>query len=332
MINQLDIRRASRRPATRLVAVLLVALLAVTATIALAAGTSRERGPRWAASLPAPLILAQGVSSANQDHVFFDPPRDFAMMRPVFNAVSLLPGDPALVAVARRAGLAVVLEFDYKKEFFAGEDITEKVARVVAQIRAHPGTVSAIHVADRLNEKYTAEEGLRYLAATGGVFHRDVPGVPVLANTPDWELTCGLPGQRTCKNNDPRFAHETNATLDRFHDSGHLDGLSISNNLKNFDAKAQRTAWKRARERWPEPFILWSTSSQLSFGADTHDGTPDPVRATEAYMQAPMDEGAHGIAIWAWHQLYDGAVYTFLNKDGSTNPVWDRMAAVAQQL
>jgi hypothetical protein len=25
-------------------------------------------------------------------------------------------------------------------------------------------------------------------------------------------------------------------------------------------------------------------------------------------------------------------VYTFLNKDGTTNPVWERMAAVARQL
>lgn len=334
MIDRLHIRRASSHPATRLGAVLLAALLAVTGAIALAGGTpsSTEDGRRWAAPLPAPLILAQGVSSANQDHVFFDPQRDFALMRPVFNAVSLLPGDPALVTVARSAGLAVVLEFDYKKEFFAGEDISEKVARVVAQIRAHPRTVSAIHVADRLNEKYTAEEGLRYLEATGGVFQRKVPDVPVLANTPDWELTCGLPDQRSCQNNDPRFAYETNATLDRFHDSGHLDGLSISNNLKNFDTAVQRTAWKRARARWPEPFILWSTSSQLSFGADTHDGTPDPVLATDAYMRAPMIEGAQGLAIWAWHQLYDGEVYTFLNKDGSTNPVWERMAAVAKEL
>jgi hypothetical protein len=325
------VRPRGRRAAPWLLG-LVAALVAATAAAALWSRTPDSEASRFAAPLPSPVVVAQGVSSANAEHVFFDPARDFAMMRPVFNAVSLLPGDPVLVAVARRAGLAVVLEFDYKNEFFAGEDISEKVARVVEQIRAHPRTVSAVHVADRLNEKYTAAEGLRYLEATGGVFHREVPGVPVMANTPDWELTCGLPDQRSCENNDPRFAHETNATLDRFHVSGHLDGLSIYNNLKNFDTAAQRTAWKRARERWPEPFILWSTSSQLSFGASTHDGTPNPILATDAYMRAPMDEGAQGLAIWAWHQLYDGEVYTFLNKDGSTNSLWERMAAVAEQL
>jgi len=306
----------------------LATLMALTACLSVPterSATAPAKG--YGAPLPQPVILAQGVSSANQDHVFFDPRRDFAMMRSVFNAVSLLPGDPALVDAARRAGLAVVLEFDYKNEFFAGGDISEKVARVVKQVRSHPGTVSAIHVADRLNEKYSAEQGLQYLAATGGVFDRELPDVPVLANTPDWELTCGMPGQRTCDNNDPRFSHETNATLDAFHDSGLLDGFTISNNLKSFDAVVQRSAWRRARARWPEPFILWSTSSQLSFGEDVYSGTPDPTLATEAYMQAPMDSGAQGLAIWAWHQLYDGRVYTFLNKDGSSNPLWRRMEA-----
>ena len=60
--------------------------------------------------------------------------------------------------------------------------------------------------------------------------------------------------------------------------------------------------------------------------------SPDPVRATDACTRAPIDERAQGLAIWAWHQLYDGDVYTFLNKDGSTNPVWERMAAVAERL
>ena len=149
------------------------------------------------------------------------------------------------------------------------------------QIRADPRTVSAIHVADRLNEKYTAEEGLRYLAATGGVFHREVPGVPVLANTPDWELTCGMPDQRSCDNNDPRFASETNVTLDRFHDSGHLDGLSISNNLKNFDAAAQPPPGS-GRGAMARPVPPLEHVLQLSFGAAARDGTPDPVRATDA--------------------------------------------------
>ena len=128
---------------------------------------------------------------------------------------------------------------------------------------AHPRTVSAIHVADRLNERYTAEEGLRYLAATGGVFHREVPGVPVLANTPDWELTCGL----------------------------RISGPAT-------------TTTPSSR---PRPTRPWTGSTT----AVNSTACPSPVRATDAYMRAPMEEGAQGLAIWAWHQLYDGEVYTF---------------------
>jgi hypothetical protein len=112
------------------------AVMALTvAAVALAgcSGTSGETGPGgssassvasgpvttpagiYAAPLPGPLVLAQGVSSANPAHLFRSQAWDFTAMRAVFDAVSLLPGDQATVQEARRAGLAVVLEFDYKK-------------------------------------------------------------------------------------------------------------------------------------------------------------------------------------------------------------------------
>jgi len=288
--------------------------------------------PTLAAPLPRPAIVAQGVSSANQAHLFADSAWDFATMRQAFNTVALLPGERAAVDAARRAGLAVVLEFDYKADFFAGRDISAKIRAVADQISDHPGTVSAVHVADRLNEKYSADEGLRYLAATGGVLHHLVPGVPVVVNAPDWQLTCGLPGQASCRSHGPRYQHETHATLDRFYRSGFVDGLSISNNLKQADPAAQRIAWQRARARWPEPFRLWTTCSQLSFGEERFPGTPDPVRATEAYIRVPLEQGAEAAALWAWHQLYDGRVHTFLDKPGTSNAMWAQMSATARSL
>lgn len=285
-----------------------------------------------AGRLPKLLVIAQGVSSANPAHLFRSWPWDFSTMRQVFNAVSLLPGDPDAVAAARRAGLAVVLEFDYKNEFFAGEDISDKVRRVADQIRADPGTIAAIHVADRLNEKYSAAEGLRYLAATGGVLHRLAPGVPVFVNAPDWQLTCGLPGQASCGSHGAEYQYETDATLDAFRHSGDVDGLSIADNLKNFDVAAQQVAWRRARSRWPAPFLLWATCSQLSFGAEQYTGSPPAAQAAAAYMTTPARAGVEGLALWAWHQQYDDQVDTFLNKDGSPNAMWDAMRAAAGEL
>jgi hypothetical protein len=252
-------------------------------------------------------------------------------MRQVFNAVSLLPGNQSMVDAARSAGLAVVLEFDYKADFFAGKDISAKVAAVADQIDSHPGTISAVHVADRLDERYSAEQGLRYLAATGGVLHRLAPGVPVLVNASDWELTCGLPGQSTCGSHGTRYQYETDATLDAFASSGFLDGISIADNLKNLDASAQVVAWQRARARWPKPFLLWATCSQLSFGEPGYRGG-DASAATRAYMLVPVGLGADAVALWAWHQQYQGAVYTFLDKGGSPNAMWASMSAAAARI
>jgi len=297
------------------------------------AGPTATRARSYAAPLPRPLLLAQGVSSANSQHRFRSQTWDFARMRAVFNTVSLLPGDRAAVQKARGAGLAVVLEFDYKKDFFAGEDISRKVQAIVDQIKSNPGTVSAIHVADRLNEDYNAQQGLRYLAATGGVFHRELPGVPVIVNVADRELTCGLPGQSSCVAFDPHYRFESNTTLDVLKRSGYVDGFTVADNVKNNDAAVQARAWRAARARWPSPFILWSTCSQMSFPAARQPGGVREANAlVAAYMTGPVRGGAEGLALWAWHQLYDGSIYTFLNKNGSSNDLWRAMAATSARL
>ena len=285
------------------------------------------------AVLPATPIVAQGVSSANPAHLVRDRAWDFAEMRKTFNTVALLPGDPSAVQQARTAGLSVVLEFDYKAYFFRGEDISAKVDAVVQQIQAAPGVVAAIDIADRINERSAPPQALDYLAATAGVLHREVPGIPVLVNVSDWQLTCGRPNQSACNSHDPRFRFETHATVDMLYRSGYVDGFTIADNLKNNDVEAQRAAWVAARTRWPAPFILWSTCSQLSFPEARYPGTAETAAAAAgAYMSAPMAGGADGLALWAWHQKYDGGYYSFLDKGGGTNPLWTSMVAAARTI
>jgi hypothetical protein len=207
------------------------------------------------------------------------------------------------------------------------------VLSVVHQIQAAPGTIVAVHIADRINEKYAPAEGVRYLAATGGVLHRYVPGVPVIVNVSDWELTCGRAGQSSCGSHDARFQYETNAVVDELYHSGYIDGFTVADNIKNDSVDAQVDAWTVARARWPAPFILWSTCSQLSFPDASYPGTAqDASSLVAAYMRAPMEGGADGLALWAWHQSYQGSFYSFLNKDGSGNPLWTAMASASNQL
>lgn len=308
-------------------------VLAAIGGLGVAPANASAATPTLAAPLPLRPLIAQGVSSADQAHLLRDRGWDFAQMRKVFNAVSLLPGDPGAVQAAHYAGLAVIMEFDYKSYFFNGQDITAKVDAVVRQVRAAPGTIAAIDVADRLNEKYSPAQGLQYLAATAGVFHRELPGVPVIVNVSDWQLTCGRPEQSSCASHDSRFQYEVDSTLDTFYRSGYVDGFTIADNIKNNNVEAQQAAWTVARNRWAPPFLLWSTCSQLSFPDDAYPGTAaDASQAAAAYMTAPVDGGADGLALWAWHQLYSGSVYSFLNKDGAPNPMWTAMTSSAAQI
>lgn len=337
----------ARSPGSRLVpTVIALATAAVTLTACSGPGVrtgsggstvaaSRADVPAgaYAAPLPRPVVLAQGVSSATPGHLIRSRAWDFAQMRKVFDAVSLLPGDQAAVREARQAGLAVVLEFDYKKYLFAGQDISAKVQAVVDQVKSNPRTISAIDVSDRLNQDYDPQQDLQYLAATGGVFHHELPGVPVLAGVSDGDLTCGLPGQSACGSFGPGYQYETNTTLDTLKRSGYLDGFIASDNIKNNDVVVQVHAWQMARALWPSPFIVWSTCSQLSFPGAREPAGPGTAAALVAtYMTGPAQGGAQGLALWAWHQLYDGSFYTFLNKDGSSNDVWRDMTAASASL
>ena len=106
----------------------------------------------------------------------------------------------------------------------------------------------------------------------------------------------------------------------------------MADNIKNNDAAVQVRAWQAARARWPSPFILWSTCSQLSFPDASQPGGRAAAALVAAYMTGPARGGAQGLALWAWHQLYQGSIYTFLNKDGSSNDLWRDMAAASVSL
>jgi hypothetical protein len=71
----------------------------------------------------------------------------------------------------------------------------------------------------------------------------------------------------------------------------------------------------------------------MSFpGARQPGGTQAANALVGAFMTGPWRGGAGGLALWAWHQLYDGSIYTFLNKDGSSNDLWRAMAAASASL
>jgi hypothetical protein len=121
--------------------------------------------------------------------------------------------------------------------------------------------------------------------------------------------------------------------LDRFVHSGYIDGFTIADNIKNDASGVQLSAWRTARERWPAPFLLVSTCSQVSFPQERYDqGAAAARQLVAAYVEAPLQGGADGTALWAWHQMYDGALYTILDKDGGENALWQQLKAVTHGL
>src|SRR5262249_46480138 len=98
--------------------------------------------------LPRPLFKTH-FNSGKDKYVFESRAADLGRIAQAFNGVIVDAGDPGLVDAAREAGLAVIVEFDKKNDYLAGKSVDPVVRKVIAQVKAHPGTISAIRVADR---------------------------------------------------------------------------------------------------------------------------------------------------------------------------------------
>jgi hypothetical protein len=306
--------------------------------------------PNLVCSVAALLFVAQGDGFNRPQKLFHDRATDFSLVKQAFNTVTVAPGDQSWVDDARRAGLKVILEFDYKWEFVAGRDISGKVDAIARQVETNPGTVVGVFVADRLNSwanpsrsrldaearpAIPPETMIKYLEATGGIFHRRLRGIPVYVDVSDSQLTCDLPGQTTCRyvlSPSSMWRYENHEVLQRLKASGHVDGFFLADNLQNDDASAQTSAWRTARAAWPKPFVLVPRTAKLSFGDESFPGGAEQaMKQTRAWVEIPLQQGADGVALWGWHIPWADHgvpdVRTWLNKDGRSNPLWEAMKA-----
>jgi hypothetical protein len=275
-------------------------------------------------------VLVTHFNTGQPPYVFKSRCADLAKMRKAFNAVIVKAGDQQLVEDARASGLAVYVEMDRKSDFARGRDVSDDVQRIVRQVKDNPGTIAGIRVADRLNGSLDPDKGVEYLKATGGVFHREIPGVPVFADVVNWELVCGKRGQRNCfVLRFSRYRFEVNKVLTRFYKSGHLDGFMLALDITRDDPAVVASAFRKARKLWPRPFQLLARTAP-SFDEPTYPGDAASARRlTDTVARAPLAAGADGVDLWAWHRPYQGGMRTFLDKDGSGNPFWHELVDVA---
>ena len=297
--------------------------------------------------------------------------QDFGYVKQAFNTVLIDPGVPQRVADAQKAGLKVILEFDYKWDFISGADISSKVQAVVNQVKANPSAIAGIYVADRLNSWANDPDGtgsrnaidvakmIEYLQKTGGVFHQQLPGVPVYTDVEDHTLTCDQPGQASCAQlnaSTSMYRYETTEVIKTLKDTGYLDGVFVADNIADscptvdadscWSPTVQRNAWRKLRQELPAPFKIIPRTSRLSFSSDTYENGGQrsaalAARQVQAAVQIPLEEGADGTDLWGWHIPWTGTdpgTRTWMNKDANgdgikndpaTNVLWESLKSHA---
>src|SRR5712692_8024895 len=234
---------APMRILTSMIGVFLCIIMAMT-PMALPQGSKAPQasGTPLAAPLPRPLLKTH-LNAGSGKYVFSSRTWDLAQIRKAFNGAIVDFGQPSLIEDLHAAGLAAIVEFDKKGDFVKGKSVQTTVRAIINQVRAHPGTIGAIRVADRLNQKLTPSQAIAYLEQTGGAFHREIPGVPILVDVVDWELTCGLPRQSSCLTHRiGEYSDCTDEVLHEIYRSGYVDGFELAVNLKGDDADAMAKA------------------------------------------------------------------------------------------
>ncbi len=309
------------------ISIMVFALAGATAPARLEADTAAPGSKKTlAAPLPRPLFETH-FNSGTGKHVFKSREWDLSQVKRGFNAVIIDDGEPKLIDDVRAAGLSAIIEFDKKDDFAKGKSVQPTVLAIIQQVKDHPGTISAIRVADRVNQKLTPDRAIEYLKQTGGVFHREIPGVPILVDVEDWELTCGLRGQSSCgAHTDDEYRYCTNQVLQKIYGSGFVDGFELAVNLKNDDSDAMAKAMTQARKLFPSPFLLYSRTASLSFKEGQYpDDSTEAAKQVAAFIEAPLHAGFDGVDLWAWHRPWKTELRSFLNKDGSDNVLWGDM-------
>ncbi len=293
--------------------------------------------PDLAAPLPSPMLVTYG-RQLDGDAIFFT--RAFNMV--LVGVAKWRHGDTSVVQAVRDAGMSAILYLDWKAEWLRGENISRGVDQIISTVKAKPGMISGIGVADELNHASNSENLLTpnqmigYLAATAGRFKTELPGVPIFADIINAQLSCELPQQGSCDITKracwDACAYQTSQLMVRLYETGHLDGFLLNYPNWFFRSDVGETAMERARALLPEPFILIARTDILSFSEQTYPGTAaDAEQQVEAWRRAPLRGGADGVALWVWRKKDDGGgLRTFLDKDGTGNPLWEELVAALE--
>jgi hypothetical protein len=295
---------------------------------------------------PPPMLVAMGNGFNRPERLFSTVEEDMVKVAEVFSHVTLSPNSTRERTAAVTAGLKVIIEFDYKWDYAGGTSIDARVGRVIDELDKGRDQIAGVHVADRLNSYAQPGSGRPaidpdimqgYLAATGGRIHEEAPDIPVFCDVEDHTVTCGRPGQMRCGSAGPMYVYERTDILQMLAATGYVDGLVVADNLATtgtnaWSSEVQAEAWGLLRAALPEPFVLLPRTSRVSFTEDRFPGNiGDAYARVECGVSVPIAMGSNGSQLWGWHIPYftGQEPNTWLNKDGTTNPLWDQLKAAA---
>lgn len=254
------------------------------------------------------------------------------------------------VALSSSLGLHVWLDVDLTADYAVGTPIRPRLEALAAFAQRHRDVVVGFKLANELgqDDPYAHDPRLveGYLREVGTVLHDGSPGLPLTVDLPIPEAACAdgspgldqLGGGAACRQRvEDQFPALSQARVDHYLSMGVLDGVFVSPYLRadevytaagtdTAEVLAHAYAWILDRP-WAGRVKVFSRKA-LAFPDASYPGSgPDAEQARRRHLEVPLRAGLMGTDIWAWHRPFRGELRTLMDKDGSSNALWEALTS-----
>lgn len=306
----------------------------------------RTRSPRlWSlAAVTAAAIVAIGTAGCSTGGgPGVNVPTQPAFTPPAPTPLAPIAGYQDAVSIAVADHLRVWIEADMVKRWEQGPKWFGAAVRRVAALANRPG-VAGIKIADELGYNDgmdTAAKIRAYLLETAHALHSAAPGKLILVDMLVPQLGC-MPGHQASGSGPADCAeHEQDvypqlslSNVDSYLRLRVINVLDLSTDLQSASTyeswgttadAAQTAAWQEVdRLGWPTSVSLQARKALAQPGSWQGSSSLAAADVRE-FVDIPLQEGAHAVDIWTWHQEYDGQMYELLNPGMQPNPLWSQL-------
>lgn len=243
-----------------------------------------------------------------------------------------------LVDMVAAQGAKAWIEVDLVKAWQDGPQRYADVLNIAVKLASRPG-VAGIKIADELGYHDgidTPEQAREFLAQASSDIRSRLPRTKILVDMVVPQLGClawaAPQAERLyCATSTGAISPaDTIDAVDTYLAAKTFDVLDLSAGLRDpqtyrswgtTEDEAMRAVWKEVVSRQWGVLVRLQARKALAHPGSYPEGAPQAEADLRTFVDIPLANGAQAVDIWAWRQMYQGAMYRLYDPGLATNPL-----------